>query len=333
MRAYDNFPSVTLFVKATQIDGTLITDLQEPDFFEAVEDNSSARPIYVTARGAVTSTNKKADIVFVFDTTGSMYSYLSTMTSKAKDFADTLASSDIDYKLGFVTFGDDIRKGTGERLAPTSNIEDFKTAIGALAAYGGDDGPENQIDALDYARAAPHEADTSNPWGSFQNDMSFAYRVDAAIIFILVTDIGYNTPESPGDVYNIQGKQVANTATQEIAKLNSSGVACFIVGPSGISPTSYETIAEDTGGAWFSSGDSFSTIIDTIGTSITEFGDYMITYLADDFTESKLHTVRVAVHTRDGEAQATATYTSPSVVNYSRAKQMLIEDNAAHAKK
>jgi len=37
MRAYDNFPSVTLFVKATQTDGTLITDLQEPDFFEAVE--------------------------------------------------------------------------------------------------------------------------------------------------------------------------------------------------------------------------------------------------------------------------------------------------------
>jgi len=91
MRAYDNFPSVTLFVKATQTDGTLITDLQEPDFFEAVEDNSSARPIFMTARGAVTSTNKKADIVFVFDTTGSMSGYLSTMTSKAQDFADTLA--------------------------------------------------------------------------------------------------------------------------------------------------------------------------------------------------------------------------------------------------
>lgn len=121
--------------------------------------------------------------------------------------------------------------------------------------------------------------------------MSFVYRTDAAIIFILVTDVGYHTP------------------------------------------TSYETIVTETGGSWFSSGSSSSTIIDTIGTSITEFGDYMITYLADDFTANKSHTVRVAVHTRGGDAQATATFTSPSVVNYTRAKQMLLENNAAHAKK
>lgn len=333
MRAFDNFPSVTMFVKATKTDGSLITDLQEPDFFEAIEDNGKARPIYVTARGAVTSTNKKADIVFVFDTTGSMSGYLTTMTAKAQDFADTLADSEIDYRLGFVTFGDDIRKATGDRLAPTTNISDFKTAIGALTATGGDDGPENQIDALDYARAAPREAATSNPWGSFQEDMSFTYRPDAAIIFILITDIDYHTPDDPGDVYDIYNKQVTNTPTEEIAKLKASGVVCFIVGPSDVTPTSYETIAEETGGTWFSSGSSFATIIDTIGTSITEFGDYMITYLADDFSENKSHTVRVAVHTRVGDGQATATFTSPATVNYTRAKQMLIEDDAAHAKK
>lgn len=335
MRAFDNFPSVTLYVKAKTLGGKLITDLQEPDFFEAIEDNGSARPIYVTARGAVTSSNKKADIVFVVDTTGSMSGYLSTMTSKAQAFADLLAGSDVDYRLGFVTFGDDIRKQTGQRLAPTSSASAFKTAIGGLVAgfpSSGGDGPENQIDALDYARAAPGEAATSNPWGSYQNDMGFTYRTDAATIFILVTDVGYHTPSSPGDVLTTYSKNVANTAAAEITKLKNTGVTCFIVGPTGVTPTSYETIATDTGGSFFtsaSSGTDLGPIIDTIGTAITTFGDYMITYLADDFSPSKAHSVRIALHTRVGDAQATATFTSPSTVNYSRAAKMLEADEAA----
>ncbi len=331
MRAFDNFPSVTLYVKAKTLAGDLITDLQEPDFFEAIEDNGSARPIYVTARGAVTSSNKKADIVFVVDTTGSMSGYLDTITAKAQDFADLLAGSDIDYKVGFVTFGDDIRKTTGARLAPTNDISTFKTAIDALVAVGGDDGDENQIDAIDYARAAPGEAATSNPWGSFQADMSFSYRSDAALIFILVTDIGYHTPSSPGDVTNIQHKVVTNTPAAEVVKLNATGVSCFVVGPAlGSSyPMDYEDFATATGGAYYSTSDSFSGILDTIGEEITMFGDYMITFLADDFSPSKAHSVRIALHTRAGDAQATASYTSPSTVNYSRAAKMLEADAAA----
>jgi hypothetical protein len=332
MRAFDNFPSVTLYVKAKTLAGALITDLQEPDFFEAIEDNGSARPIYVTARGAVTSSNKKADIVFVVDTTGSMSGYLDTITAKAQDFADLLAGSDIDYKVGFVTFGDDIRKTTGSRLAPTNDISTFKTAIDTLIATGGDDGDENQIDAVDYARAAPGEASTSNPWGSFQADMGFSYRSDAAIIFILVTDIGYHTPFSPGDVTNIYSKIVKNTPAAEVAKLNATGVSCFVVGPALSTytyPMNYEDFATATGGTYYSTSDSFSGILDTIGEDITLFGDYMITFLADDFSPSKAHSVRIALHTRVGDAQATASYTSPSTVNYSRAAKMLQADTAA----
>ncbi len=316
LRGYDSFPTITLFVAPRATTGELITGMQAADFFDTVDDNGTARNIVVTPpRSSVTSATKTADIVFVIDTTGSMGSYLTTMTSKAQSFADAIAAKSIDYRLGFVTFGDDIRKGTGQRLAPTSNITTFKTAVGALVASGGGDALENQIDALDYARAA---ATGSNPAGSFQTDMSFTYRSGAMKIFILITDIGFHTPSNPGDVTGYYSG-VSNTLDQEIAKLKADSINCYVVGPAGVG---YESLASGTDGEYYSSGGDFSKIIDKLGTVIAGSGDYMITFMTQDFTASKLHKVRVAIHTRLGNAQAIANYTSPSVVNVKEAEEM-----------
>jgi von Willebrand factor type A domain-containing protein len=290
-RGYDNFPSITLFVTPKTLDGDLITGMQEADFFDVIDDNGEARPITVTPRGAVTTVNKQADIVFVIDTTGSMGSYLTTMTSKAESFADTIATSNVDFRLGFVTFGDDIRKGAGARLAPTNVVADFKAAVGALTANGGGDGPENPIDAIDYARAA---AAGSNPAGSFQEDMEFAYRAGAFTTFILITDIGYHTPSSSGNVLSYYTTGVSNSVTDEIAKLNNDGISCYVVGPAdgnGYGGHDYESLAEDTGGVLFDSDDSatsdFSIVLDSISAAITTRGDYMITFMTNDFSEDQ----------------------------------------------
>ncbi len=336
LRGYDNFPSITLFVKPTDPDtGELITGLVRADFFDVIDDNREARPIEVFARGSATTSNKQADIVFVIDTTGSMGSYLATMTNKAQAFADTLSASGLDCRLGYVTFGDDIRKGTYsttavQQLAPTSNITDFKNAVGTLIPYGGDDGAENQIDALDYARTPVLG---SNPAGSFQLDMSFTYRDSAARIFILITDVGYHTPSSPGNVtYYYTG--VYNTVDQEIAKLNTSGVNTYVVAPSSgyYGDYEYERLASETGGEYFSTTEDFETIIDTIGEEITTMGDYMITFMTNDLSESKEHEIRIAVHTRLGAAQAIGYYTSPAVVDFDRARRMVEEYNARFMK-
>jgi hypothetical protein len=322
LRGYDNFPSITLFVQPRNPDTDLvIPNLVEADFFDVIDDNGEARPIEVTPRGAVTTSNNMADIVFVIDTTGSMGGYLSTMVSKAQSFADTLAASDVDYKVGYVTYGDDIRKGAHERLAPTGDITTFKTEIGLLTAYGGADGPENQIDAIDYARAGAGET-SSNPAGSFQADMGFLYRDAALRMFILITDIDYHVPgETYSNVLDYYAGGVYNTVDQEIAKLNASGVVCYVVAPS-YYESDYTDLATETGGAFFDIGSDFAGIIDTIGEEITTRGDYMITFMTNDFSPSKLHTLRLAVHTSLGDAQATVTYTSPAVVNYERAREI-----------
>lgn len=319
LRGYDNFPSITLFVSPTKSDdGMVIANLVEADFFDVIDDNGEARPIEITPRGAVTSTNKMADIVFIIDTTGSMSGYLTTMTAKAQAFGDTLAASDINYRIGYITFGDDIRKGSNQRLAPTSDIAAFKSAVGALTAFGGADGQENQIDAIDYARAGTRET-TSNPAGSFQNDMGFLYRDAAARIFILITDIDYHYPgESSSDVLGYYPGGVSNTVSQEITKLNRSGIICYVVAPNSYSDQ-YTNLAVDTGGSLFDSTVDFAGILDTIGTAITTRGDYMITFMTNDFSPNKLHNLRIAVHTSLGDAEATCSYTSPSVVNYTRA--------------
>lgn len=330
MRGYDNFPSITLFVSPkTSADGELITGMQEADFFDVIDDNGEARPITVTPRGAVTTFNKQADIVFIIDTTGSMSSYLTTMTNKAQDFADTIAASETDFRLGFVSFGDDIRKAAGERIAPTSDVDDFKTAVGALTAYGGDDGPENQIDAIDYARAP---AAGSNPAGSFQQDMGFLYRDSALLIFILITDIDYHVPgETYSDVLSYYPSGVANTVAQEITKLNNDGISCYVVAPT-FYQDDYDELAEETGAAFFDIGSDFSGVIDTIGEEITTRGDYMITFMTNDFTPSKEHEIRIAIHTSLGNAQDIAYYTSPADVDLSRAMEYYDEHIQSYLK-
>jgi len=51
-------------------------------------------------------TDKKVDIIFVFDTSGSMGGEISELSATARDFAADLGSYRIDYRLGLVEFRD-----------------------------------------------------------------------------------------------------------------------------------------------------------------------------------------------------------------------------------
>lgn len=318
MRGYDSFPSITLSVTAYTPDGELITGMQEADFFDVIDDNGEARPITVTPRGATTS-NRMADIVFVIDTTESMEDFLDSMETMVVPFVLSVLMSGTDYRLGFVTFGDDIRKGARERLAPTTCLDMFIGAVENLVAYDDeDDDPENQIDAIDYARAS---VEGSNPAGSFQKDMGFVYREEALKVFILITDADYHTPgELVSNVYDHYPEGVMNSVEDEIEKLNNDGVICYVVAPDEYGYL-YESLAEETGGMLFDEEVGYDEI-DTIIEDITTRGDYMITFMTNDFAPGKLHKIRIALHTSFGDAQDIEYYTSPPIVNYHRAMEI-----------
>ena len=87
------------------------------------------------------------DVVFIVDDTGSMGGAIANVKAGiASIAADVVAASGGDYQMGLVTFKDDVQ--TDVDLAP-GNEAAIQTGIAALAASGGNGGPEASDAALD----------------------------------------------------------------------------------------------------------------------------------------------------------------------------------------
>ncbi|HPC89416.1 MAG TPA: leucine-rich repeat domain-containing protein [Methanothrix sp.] len=180
------------------------------------------------------------DIVFVFDTSGSMGGEINELRSIVSDFADDLHSSRVDYNLGLVEFrdfpkscgmskdsgcgkSDDFAyrvKGNGDL---TSDINTFSSWLAGLKADGGADKPEAILAALRHAL-------TDSMW-----------RSDSEKMMILLTDAG---PHPDGDCCNDEGDTLDGT----IFGLTAEGVRVHVIGPD---DAAMKKIAGDTGGRFF----------------------------------------------------------------------------------
>ncbi|RPI02068.1 MAG: VWA domain-containing protein [Calditrichaeota bacterium] len=190
----------------------------------------------------------RADIAYIFDTTGSMGDEIETLKNRALAFADSLAKTGIDYRLGLVTFGDEIRSIHDF----TASASEFKTWIESLVADGGDDTNENALEGL----AA----------GS-----RLTYREMTQRITIIITDADYHEQGETGD------GTTSYTTDSIISLMNSSNMQVNVVGPD---LTQYQRMAAETGGQFYNILSDFSNIIDRIGESITS--QYVVTYVPQD---------------------------------------------------
>lgn len=189
----------------------------------------------------------QADIVFVFDTTGSMSGSINSMKSNAVSFANALAASGIDYKLGLTEVRDfpNICGGncgspgdSAYKLYDNGNLADsarFNSWISSLSAGGGADTPEAYLAAL-------HHAALYTRWrgGSVQK------------IIVLISDA---PPHADGDCCNFEGDTFAGTKNA----LNAMGVTVFVAGydwgGAGV-PYGWATnLATSTGGKYYPLGD------------------------------------------------------------------------------
>ncbi|OQX89932.1 MAG: hypothetical protein B6D65_00630 [candidate division Zixibacteria bacterium 4484_93] len=214
----------------------------DEDNFTVHEDGTLEEPI--TVERMTTGSGGAADIVFVFDVTGSMGPYITGLKDRAKAFADTLESRGLDYQLALITYGDEIR-GFYEF---TSDADEFKTWIEGLAATGGGDSPENPLDAIERA-------------------FDLSYRPFAQKIFVVITDAGYHEDDAV----------TPRTLDEVIEDCESFGAIVSVVGPD---IAGYHNIADATGGFWFDIGEDFSSIIDMIGDLLST--QYIITYTTHD---------------------------------------------------
>lgn len=201
-------------------------------------------------------TDKKVDIVFVFDTSNSMGGEINELRAIANKFAADLEASHIDYNLGLVEFRDfPVTCGEGKKVqcgSPgdfayvikgsgtlTSEISTFNSWLEELeAGGGGSGGPEAILAALRHA-------------GS-----DIFWREDAEKEIILLTDAG---PHSDGSCCNAEGDTLEGT----IFGLMHLGARANIIGPD---DESLKRIAKDTGGQFFEirSGLSLKPLLEKI---------------------------------------------------------------------
>jgi Mg-chelatase subunit ChlD len=189
-----------------------------------------------------------ADIIFVLDVTGSMGDEIDKVKNNIIEFADSLAARGIDYRLGMVTFLDVI-----ENIYPfTNDIQYFKTLVDQQYAHGGDDEPENSLQALLEAT-------------------KFSFRDKCNRVIIWITDATYHE----NDTY------ATPTKDQVINALLSKGIVVHSIGPEMNKSGYYDPIIIPTGGNFYDIYGNFRDILLDISRFKTS-GKYILSYISQN---------------------------------------------------
>ncbi|MBN1561427.1 VWA domain-containing protein, partial [candidate division KSB1 bacterium] len=239
-----NFPLVKCFTSVTDAVERIPLETLVLSNFDVTEDNLGVVSLSVSPLDI--SAAAKADIVFVFDVTGSMDDEISALKERSLAFADALASRGIDYRLGLVTFSDDVEVINDF----TADANAFKTWISGMVASGGGDSNENALEAIEAATR-------------------LSYRSNTLRIAILITDADYHEAGEGGDGSTDQ------TTDSIIELLNASQITMNVVGPN---MSQHKKIAHDTGGQYYLIFGDFRDIIDRISDQVTK--QYVITYVS-----------------------------------------------------
>jgi len=187
----------------------------------------------------------KADIIFVLDVTGSMTEEINGVKNNIIEFTDSLSARGVDFKLGLVTFLDVIEN----TYAFTSNVQTFYNQVSIQRAHGGDDYPENSLQALLTAS-------------------QFPFRPDAKRMIIWITDAAFHINNA---VTQLTKEQVVNELL-----LKSVQVHC--IGNAAEQLNFYDQIIINTGGDFFNINGNFRDVLLKVS-KIGESPRYVINYL------------------------------------------------------
>lgn len=210
------------------------------------------RPPIITTPPSTTSSN--ADIVFIIDSTGSMSSPISNVKANIDSFISSIESSGINVNLGLVDYKDVNTRELTTTYPMTGDLDTFKSNLNTISVSGGGDFPESGLEGIKGA-------------------MSYSFRDDATINFILVTDALVHD-DSDGDGGDGQSlfdiDEVAND-------LKMNGIKLTVVGPVGNSSgvqTQLQRLTGPTGGNYLNiNGDFSSQLLDYADDIIADFGE------------------------------------------------------------
>lgn len=131
-----------------------------------------------TARGRF-PTAKRADIVVLMDTTGSMSRSIGMLKEKCAAFSAQLKEQSLEHRFALVGFGDTHEPAWLDKYDFTDDVEQFRKQVAGIKRFDGGDFPESALDAIEEALSLP-------------------FNRDAIRRFYLVTDATFHKPTRTG---------------------------------------------------------------------------------------------------------------------------------------
>ena len=271
----NNFPEVALtFEVREEADDRLITRLGPENLF-LFEDDQRLRDF--SLKKDRSSGVDAADIVIALDVTGSMAEEIDGVKNHIVEFADSLSYRGIDFRLGMVTFLDVI-----ENVYPfTRDVQAFRALVDEQFAHGGDDQPENSLEALMEAAGFP-------------------FRPEATRLVIWITDADYHERNSVTPL----------TRTEVIDALLANEIRVHSVGNSSFRSAFYEPFTIATGGEDFDIFGNFRDIL--LGIARFEvYGSFVVTYISPA-VEPGEHWIELRIRYAGLGGMASLRYTTPT---------------------
>jgi len=265
------FPRIDMiFGSKVEASGQLLTDLGDENIF-LYEDQFRIQD-FVLEKDTSGGTNQ-ADIIFVLDVTGSMGNEIAGVKDNIVEFTDSLSYRGIDFRLGMVTFLDEIENIYNF----TSDVQLFQQYVSQQYAHGGGNYTENSLVAL--MRAA-----------------QFNFRPSANRVFIWITDADYH----------INNSYTQLTQQDVVNEMLSKAIVAHCIGNSAEQTDFYDAIVLPTGGKYFNINGNFKDILLDISRMRTS-GKYKITYYSNASTGTS-HEVKLELHYAGLGGHAITTY-------------------------
>ncbi len=255
----DNYPEISVrFNALKESSGGYIFDLDPENIFftendEIIEDFTVGKD---TSGG-----NSDIDIIFILDVTGSMSDEIAAVKNNIIEFTDSLTQQGINYRLGMVTFLDEV-----ENIYDfTSDPLIFKSYVEQQYAHGGGEYEENSLEAL-------------------MTSTQFNFRPSARRMNIWITDAAYH----------INNSFTSLTVEEVVDALLSFGIQTHCIGNTAEQTNFYNPIVIPTGGDFYDINGNFRDILLNISGS-QYLSDYLITYTSS-LPAGSINNIGVEVH-------------------------------------
>jgi hypothetical protein len=253
-----NFPFLFVSLRVEE-DGTPRTDLPESSF-SCYEDGRLQEDFFAVVPPEVGGGIRQADVVFLIDTSGSMGPEIAEVKANVQTFAQDLANSDVDFRLGLVKFGNS--SGPNPFVfnsgALTDDIALFQSFVNSLIASGGF---EPGFLAIRLAIS------------------TFQFRPGSSLVFILISDEDSDDRDKISTLELLLANEVTAHVAVDCGFGSSNSDYCLPCDAS-TDPLGNCSVRGATDGLLFGVRDPFGPILDTIVARTA--GTYIARYRSDN---------------------------------------------------